>query len=76
MRGGIALSRSLLDALIDCAGYPEADRGTYIWKPKSMKKLADLGLVKTVPVHRNYSHKNRGKVAYTVTDAGREVLKF
>lgn len=71
----VVINRKLREALGDCAGYPDVDRGTYVWKPKSMEKLADLGLVRRIPAHRNYTQQHRGKVAYAPTEAGRDALK-
>lgn len=62
------VSDALLVALKDCANYP---RGNYLWKPKSMEKLAAMGLVEEVPTGERYY---RHIAAYAITEAGRAAL--
>ena len=57
---GRALSQAEFVALKDCARF---SRGSYIWKPKTMQKLAVLGLVETV-------EGAYGQTAYALTKAG------
>jgi hypothetical protein len=57
-----------LEALRDCASY--APHYRYIWKPRTMERLAAKGLVEAYP-HREVGYK--GRVAYRLTDAGRRV---
>jgi hypothetical protein len=63
------IGASLFLALRDCASY---STGTYIWKPKSMERLAALGLVECVGMAR---FAPPGTVAYAITDAGRALIK-
>lgn len=75
MTGGFVLNQRLRDALVDCAGYPHAEQGTFVFRPRAMEALEEMGLVRRIPAHRNYSPKERRKPAYTVTDKGREALE-
>ena len=63
------IGASLFLALKDCAGF---STGTYIWRPKSMEKLAALGLVQRVSVE---TFGPSGSVAYALTEAGRNLIK-
>lgn len=60
------LSKPLLDALEDVSRWHRHQ--PYIWKPKSMEKLAALGYVETEQL------MFCGKIPYTVTAKGREYL--
>lgn len=57
---------SLEVALIDCCDFSR--HMPYIWKPASMKKLEALGLVERETLMHS------GRVAYKVTEKGREYL--
>lgn len=57
----------LLVALKDCHGY--AKHRPYIWKPKSMEKLAVLGYVEPEML------MHAGRTVYRVTEKGRAFLE-
>lgn len=61
------LSRSLLNALKDCAEYSK--HRPYVWKPKSMVKLAELGMVEPEVL------AHMGQTPYSPTAKGLEYLE-
>lgn len=58
------LSQGDLLALQDCARFPE---GVYIWRGKTMQRLAKQGFVEACG-------KRDGKMAWRLTDAGRAAI--
>jgi hypothetical protein len=60
------LSPGLIVALKDCDSY--AKHRPYVWKPKTMQRLEALGLAEPDML------MHAGKVAYHLTDKGREAL--
>lgn len=63
------ISKALMVALMDCARF---NRGNYIWKPKSMERLAALGLVEIVPTN---VWQRADATAYGLTRAGIDLLE-
>lgn len=61
----MSLNRTLRAALLDCAEY---SYGKYIWKPKSMEKLARMGYVKE-------EGEYCGKQVFVITKLGHTALE-
>ena len=65
------MNKRLIKALVDVANYPNAHRGFYTYKQKSMKELEVMGLVKKVDASPELS---MGSVAHAITPDGKEFL--